>query len=129
MTMRLFSIGPLACVAVVGVSACSDDQVLCAPLFPGAVAVVVRDSVTNALVVDSAKGVVEGLARSDTMFPGPALQFGDSVLIGGSQVGQVNIRVEHPGFQPWLQTGIQTQLSGAPCPVFLTRVLTARMQR
>ena len=127
--MRRSSLFPIACMCTAALSACSEDHVLCAPLFPAAVAVAVRDSVTAALLVDSAKGVVIGLGRTDTMVRGPALQFGDSVLIGGTQVGPVNVQVERPGFQPWLRTGVQTRLSGGQCPNYITRVLPARMQR
>jgi hypothetical protein len=63
------------------------------------------------------------------MIRGPALQFGDSVLIGGTQVGQIDVQVDRPGYQRWLRTGVQTRLSGGQCPNYVTQMLTARMQQ
>jgi len=118
-----------ACLAAASVAACSDDQsVLCAPLAPAGVAVIVRDSITGALLVDSAQGVVITPTHTDSLRRGPALQFGDSVLLGGSQVGSVSIRIERAGYQTWSRSGLQTHLAGNPCPTFVTQVVTARMQ-
>jgi hypothetical protein len=119
----------LSCISLAGVSGCVDSQVACSPTIPAAVAVVVRDSVTDSLVVDSAKGIVVGMGIADSLFRGPALQFGDSVLMGGRQVGRVYIQIDRPGFQQWVATRVQTRLSGGECPSFITTVLTARMQR
>jgi hypothetical protein len=110
------------------VGACSLDTVNCSPSIASAVAVVVRDSLTDSLVVDSALGIVIGAAGPDTMFRGPILQFGDSVLVGGTQAGVVSVQVQRPGYQTWLVNGVHTRLSGGDCPAFITTVLTARMQ-
>jgi hypothetical protein len=118
-----------ACVAAASASACSDEQnVQCAPLSPAAVAVIVRDSITANLLVDSARGLLMTPTQTDSLRRGPALQFGDSVLIGGSQVGVVTLRIERTGYQPWLKSDIQTRLAGSPCPTFVTQLVTARLQ-
>ena len=110
-------------------NACTQDAVLCSPLIPSAVAVVVRDSVTDSLVADSARGAVVAQGRSDSLVRGPVLQFGDSVLVGGTQIGSVTVQVERSGYQPWSRGGVHTRLSGGQCPNFVTKVLTARLQR
>ncbi len=121
---------PLVLLAALSAASCTTDgDVFCAPQIPAAVAVVVRDSLTDSLVVDSATGTVIGNGRVDSLMRGPVLQFGDSALIGGTQVGLVVVQVEHPGYQPWVATGVRTRLSGGECPHLITAVLTARMQK
>lgn len=113
----------------VTLNACVEQPVVCAPLYPAAVAVVVRDSISGTLLTDSAQGFVVHGELIDPMVQGPALQFGDSVLIGGSQAGIVEVHVVRIGYQPWTRGGVAASLSGDPCPVFATQVLTAWLQR
>jgi len=127
--MRRTSVHLVAGVCAVVLTACAEDQILCAPVIPAAVAVVVRDSLTNALIADSAGGIVVGAGVAESLVRGPVLQFGDSALVGGSEEGLVFVQVERPGFRPWTATRVQTRLSGGQCPTFVTKVLSARLQR
>lgn len=120
---------PLLLLAALGTASCASGDVFCSPQIPAAVAVVVRDSLNDSLVVDSAAGAVIGNGTMDSLVRGPVLQFGDSALIGGTQVGLVVVQVEHPGYQPWVATGVRTRLSGGQCPHLITAVLTARLQK
>jgi hypothetical protein len=109
---------------------CASPQAGCPPVLPMAIAVDVRDSVTNRSLVSGATGVVlAGAAGSDTMRAG---RFGDlsldSLLVGGWWVGPVDVRIQHPGYLPWMATDIQTQVRNEYCGPWDTRILTARLQ-
>ena len=110
--------------------ACSEDQVFCAPLPAWAVAVDVRDSVTNVPVVSGARGAVFlAGALDDSLRPERLLHlFPDTVLVGGMSVGRVEVRIEHVGYRPWTATDVQTRLSQGECPDWETHELTARLQ-
>jgi hypothetical protein len=77
------------------------------------VAVVVRDSVADALITDGAGGIVVGAGVAESLYRGPALMLGDSVLIGGSIPGLVFVQVEHSGYQPRTASRVRTRLSTA----------------
>ncbi|HEY9014212.1 MAG TPA: hypothetical protein VIM84_04005 [Gemmatimonadales bacterium] len=119
--------GTLFCLILV---ACGEDQVLCPPIASQAVAVDVRDSLTDGPVVSAARGAVflagilDDSLRRDRVFS----LFPDSVLVGGKSEGQVEVRVEHPDYLPWT-TSVQTHLSGGECPTWETQPLTARLQQ
>ncbi len=110
-------------------ASCNTGPVECGLSIPDAVSVIVRDSVTGILVADGASGVVILDAHTDSLLPGRLYGLGDSVLIGGTRVGGVTVRVERPGYQIWSQSGVQTHLSTTVCPAFVTVALTARLQR
>jgi hypothetical protein len=118
---------PLWLVALLG---CSEDQVLCAPLPPWAVAVDVRDSTTGALMVSAASGavllagVVDDSLRRDRLFHLSS----DTLLVGGMTEGQVEVRVVHPDYLPWVAEDVQTRLSEGECPTWETQQLVARLQ-
>ncbi len=108
---------------------CTGTEVLCAaPSIPSAVAVVVRDSVTGALLTDSAYGAVTGKGQTDSLYHGGPFSFGDSVLVGGTVVGTVTVEARGSGYQPSVDSTVKTRLSGGDCPDFVTKHLTARMQ-
>ena len=115
-------------------SACTTPEglVVCAPLGPGAIAVTVRDSVTGAIVADSAHGaavaVAPGFAVADTLIRASWYPFADSVLYGGMYVGVVNVHVDRPGYQTWRANGVRTSTAGTPCAGWVTQSLTARLQ-
>jgi len=120
----LLLVGPLLLM-----QGCTETTVACAaPSVPSAVAVVVRDSITDALITDSAYGSVSGKGTTDSLYPGGPFNFGDSVLVGGTVVGKVTVEVRRPGYQPWTSPQVKTSLTGGQCPDFKTRYLTARMQ-
>jgi hypothetical protein len=54
--------------------------------------------------------------------------FPDAVLIGGLTNGIYEVRVEHPGYQPWVQANVDVQVTGYPCPELVTQALTAQLQ-
>jgi len=125
---RLHGFIGLAFLSLLG--GCGEGEVLCAPLPPWAVAVDVRDSVTDLSVASGARGALF-LARalSDSLRPDvlPHLS-SDSILVGGTSVGVVEVRVEHPGYQSWTATSVQTQLTGGECSAWNTQMLKARLQ-
>ncbi len=128
MTNRWLRLTWLAGAALLA-QGCTETTVACAaPSIPSAVAVVVRDSLTGALLTDSAYGSVTGKGKTDSLLPGGPFNFGDSVLVGGKVVGRVTVEVRRPGYQPWVATQVKTRLSGGDCPGFLTKYLTARLQ-
>ena len=116
------------CGSTIGLAGCGDDEVLCAPLPPWAVAVDVRDSVTDASLVDGARGAVHLDAHIDSLRPQPIYLFPDTVLVGGESEGIVEVRVERAGYAPWIAAGVRTRLVGSPCPSWDTQALTARLQ-
>jgi hypothetical protein len=109
---------------------CSDSQVICAPLPPWAVAVDVRDSVTDAPVASEARGAVFlAGALEDSLRHERLLHLSsDTLLVGGMTEGLVDVRIEHPGYLGWLATGVQTRLSQGECPDWETQELVARLQ-
>ena len=109
---------------------CSDSQVICAPLPPWAVAVDVRDSVTDAPLVSGARGAVFlAGALEDSLRRDRILHLSsDSLLVGGMTEGFVEVRVERAGYLPWSAADVQTSLSGGDCPSWETQQLVARMQ-
>jgi hypothetical protein len=109
---------------------CGENDVLCAPLANWAVAVDVRDSVTDALVVSEARGavflagVLDDSLRPDLLFHLSP----DTLLIGGSAEGRVEARVQHPAYLPWVARDVQTRLTQGECPDWQTQKLVARLQ-
>jgi hypothetical protein len=109
---------------------CSDSQVICAPLPPWAVAVDVRDSVTDAPLVTEARGAVFlAGALEDSLRRDRILHLSsDSLLVGGMTEGLVEVRVERAGYLAWSAANVQTRLSGGDCPHWETQQLVARLQ-
>jgi hypothetical protein len=127
MYRRLTVCTPLCLITLLS---CSDETIICAPLPPWAVAVDVRDSLTGALVVSEASGAVflagvlnDSLRRERLFHLSP-----DTLLVGGVTEGRVEVRVEHPGYLPWVAEEVQTHLSEGDCPDWETQQLVARMQ-
>ena len=118
----------LIVLATSTLAGCGTDPVLCAPLPDEAVAVDVRDSVTNARLLAGARGAVDASTRVDSLRPDRISLFPDSVLVGGTVEGTVEVRVERPGYQAWVASGVQTRLQGNTCPTWDTQALTARLQ-
>ena len=119
----------LVCGSTLGLVGCGSDDILCAPLPPWAVAVDVRDSVTDAHLVDGTRGAVHLDARTDSLRPEPIyLFFPDTVLVGGEVEGIVEVRLERAGYAPWTAAGVRTRLVGSPCSSWDTQALTARLQ-
>jgi hypothetical protein len=121
----------MAMVFLPVLGACGGDAVLCAPLPPWAVAVDVRDSVTDLSLVSEATGAVllAGTVE-DSLRPDRLLHLSSaSLLVGGNTVGLVEVRVEHPDYQPWSATNVETRLSRGECSAWETQTLTARLQR
>jgi hypothetical protein len=107
---------------------CESEDILCPPLPDWAVAVDVRDSVTDARLLAGARGAVHASTRVDSLRRDRISLFPDSVLVGGTVEGVVEVRVEHPGYQPWTASGVRTRLEGSPCATWDTQALTARLQ-
>jgi hypothetical protein len=109
---------------------CSDSQVICAPLPPWAVAVDVRDSVTDAPLASEARGAVflAGILEDSLRHERLLHLSSDTLLVGGMTEGLVDVRIEHPGYLGWLATGVQTRLSQGECPDWETQELVARLQ-
>jgi hypothetical protein len=109
---------------------CSDSQVVCAPLPPWAVAVDVRDSVTDAPLVSDARGALFlAGALDDSLRRDHILHLSsETLLVGGITEGLVEVRVEHAGYLPWSAADVQTRLSGGDCPHWETQQLVARLQ-
>src|SRR4051812_2507669 len=98
----------LGCVGLLGCQGEPTSYILCAPLPPWAVAVDVRDSVTNALLIGGSSGVVRRADTTDILYPDRLYSSPDSVLVGGYRVGLVEVRVERPGYAAWSMGGVQT---------------------
>ena len=118
----------VVCGSTMGLVGCGSSEVLCPPLPPWAVAVDVRDSVTDASLVDGARGAVHLDTRIDSLRPQPIYLFPDTVLVGGESEGIVEVRVERAGYAPWIAAGVRTRLVGSPCSSWDTQALTARLQ-
>jgi len=126
MGARLFKAGLVASIAL---GACDGGDVLCAPLLPEAVAVDVRDSITNAPLVGTARGAVQAGEILDSLQVGGASMFPGPVLVGGGVDGIVEVRVEQAGYMPWVAAGVRTRLGEAgTCPGWDTQPLTARLR-
>jgi hypothetical protein len=118
----------VVCGSTIGLVGCGGSEIVCAPLPPWAVAVDVRDSVTDAPLVDGARGAVHLDGHIDSLRPQPIYLFPDTVLVGGESEGIVEVRVERPGYAPWIAAGVRTRLVGSPCAGWDTQALTARLQ-
>ena len=125
MAWRLLAV---VCGSTLGLDGCRGGEILCAPLPPWAVAVDVRDSVTDAPLVDGARGAVPLDDHIDSLQPQPIYLFPDTVLVGGESEGIVEVHVERAGYAPWIAAGVHTRLVGSPCASWDTQALTARLQ-
>lgn len=127
MTRRTF----LLPVALVPLLACGDSDVLCAPLPNWAVVVDVRDSVTNSPLASAARGAVflAGVL-DDSLRPDLLIHLSsDTLLVGGVTEGSVEVRVQHPGYVPWVARDVQTRLDrSGECSDWMTQQLVARLQ-
>jgi hypothetical protein len=113
-----------------GTIGCSDSQVICAPLPPWAVAVDVRDSVTDAPLVSEARGAVFVAGTLDDSLRRERLLHlsADTLLIGGMTEGLVEVRIERAGYLAWTDPDVRTRLTGGDCPDWETQELVARLQ-
>jgi hypothetical protein len=125
--MRRYSPSGLICTLLLA-AACGDDDVLCSPLRPEAIAVDVREAGTNLALAPGARGAAQIGEQIDSLMLDRISELPDSVLVGGSSQGVYVVRVEHEGYAPWIQDNVQARLSGSPCPGFETQVLTAELQ-
>jgi hypothetical protein len=109
---------------------CHSDptDVVCAPLPPWAVAVHVRDSITNAPLIGGSSGSVQLADTTDNLYADILYPYTDSALVGGYRVGLVVVRVERPGYTSWSAAGVRTRLTEGECPQWETQTLTARLQ-
>ena len=120
------SVGLLSAAVVVACSA--DDGGPCARVGPKAVAVDVRDARTDQSLTRGAHGIAQtAIDTYDLVLDRTAL-FPDSVLVGGVTNGIYEVRVQHPGYQPWVQTNVDAQTIGYPCPELETQALTAQLE-
>jgi hypothetical protein len=123
-------VAPYTTLWLITLLGCSDDQVVCAPLPPWAVAVDVRDSLTDTRLVSGASGavflagVLDDSLRRELLFHLSS----DTLLVGGLTEGRVEVRVAHPGYLPWVAPEVQTHLSEGPCPHWETQRLVAKLQ-
>ena len=117
-------------LAALSIMSCGDStgQVICAPLPDQAVAVDVRDSVSNASLIGGSSGSVQLADTSDILRPDILYPYTDSALVGGYRVGLVEVQIERPGYVSWSVAGVRTRLSGGDCPQWETQRLTARLQ-
>jgi hypothetical protein len=119
--------GGLLCATLV--AACSaDDGGPCGRLGPKAVAVDVREAVTNRSLAAGASGLAQTAIDTYSLSLGRSALFPDSVLVGGLTNGIYEVRVQRPGYQPWVQTNVDVQVTGYPCPELVTQALTAELQ-
>jgi hypothetical protein len=125
--MRRYSRSGLVCTLLL-VAACGDDDVLCSPLRPEAVAVDVREAGTNLALARGSRGAAQIGKQTDSLVLDRISELPDSVLVGGSSQGVYEVRVEHEGYAPWSQGNVHARLSGSPCPAFETQVLTAELE-
>ena len=125
--MRRYSPSGLVCTLLLA-AACADDEVLCSPLRPEAVAVDVREASTNLALARGTRGAAQIGKQVDSLVLDRISELPDSVLVGGSSEGVYEVRVEHEGYAPWSRGNVQARLSGSPCPGFETQVLTAELQ-
>jgi hypothetical protein len=111
------------------VAACSaDDGGPCGRVGPKAVAVDVREAGTNRSLAAGATGTAQTAIDTYSLSLGRSALFPDSVLVGGLTNGLYEVRVQHPGYQPWVQTSVDVQVTGYPCPELVTQALTAQLQ-
>jgi hypothetical protein len=110
------------------IAACSaDDGGPCGSVGPKALAVDVREAVTNRNLAAGASGTAQTAIDTYGLSLGRSALFPDSVLIGGLTNGIYEVHVQHPGYQPWVQTNVDVQVTGYPCPELVTQALTAQL--
>ncbi len=115
------------CAALVG--ACSaDDGGPCARVGTKAVAVDVREAGTNQSLAAGAHGTAQTAIDTYDLALDRSALFPDSVLVGGLTNGIYEVRVQHPGYQPWVQTNVDVRNIGFPSPELETQALTAQLQ-
>lgn len=114
-------------VVVFACAACSSDTApkgFCTAAQSSAVEVGVHDSISDADLVDSASGTLSTSSLQDSLRHIP----GDSVLIGGDQLGTYTVTVHHPSYADWIKSGVVVSRTG-PCGNVIPVELTARLVR
>ena len=118
----------LGAFMVIAGAACSSSHTtsptFCAAPNSIAIEVAVHDSISGALLTDSASGMVANPSAQDLLRHIP----GDTVLFGGNQVGIYTVSVHHPAYADWDTSGVIVSQTG-PCGNVLPVNLTARLTR
>ena len=65
-----------------------------------------REAGTNRSLAAGATGTAQAAIDTYSLSLGRSALFPDSVLIGGLTNGMYEVRVQHPGHQPWVQTNV-----------------------
>ena len=122
--MRTTLFGSVVLTAIVAASACNDNPVSCTAQSVPAVAVTVRDSLTNALAGRGARivardGAFADTARATTTYDGP-------YDLAPERSGTYTVTVEQQGYRVWSQQGVSV---GRDKCHLRTATLTARLQR
>lgn len=105
---------------VIASSACSSSTRpigFCTAVPSIAVEVTVRDSLSGAVLADSAFGIAATPTYQDSL-----RQISDSVLLGGNQLGTYSVTVHRPAYADWVKSGVRvtrTSECGSVIPVEL----------
>ena len=105
---------------VIASSACSSSTTpvgFCTAVPSIAVEVTVRDSLSGAVLADSAFGTAATSTYQDSL-----RQVSDSVLLGGNQLGNYTVTVHRPAYADWVKSGVRvtrTSECGSVIPVEL----------
>jgi len=115
-----------AALMVIAIAACSNSTSpvgRCTAVQSIAIEVTVRDSVSGAVLADSAFGTVVTPTYQDSL-----RQLNDSVLRGGTQLGTYTVTVRRPSYADWIESGVRVSKTG-DCGNVLPAELEARLVR
>lgn len=88
-----------------------------------AIEVTVRDSVSGAVLADSAFGTVVTPTYQDSLRP-----INDSLLRGGTQLGTYSVTVHRPSYADWVKSGVRVTRT-SECGNVVPVELQARLVR
>ncbi len=111
---------------VIAISACSSSTApkgFCTALQSIAVEVTVRDSLSGAVLADSAFGTAATPTYQDSL-----RHVSDSVLLGGNQLGNYTVTVHRPAYADWVKSGVRVARAGE-CGNVIPVQLEARLVR
>ena len=111
---------------VIAGSACSSSTApkgFCTAPPSIAIEVNVRDSVSGAVLADSAFGTVVTPTYQDSL-----RQINDSLLRGGTQLGTYSVTVHRPSYADWVKSGVRVARTGE-CGNVIPAELEARLVR
>lgn len=110
-------------IAIAACSSSTPPTGFCTAVPSIAIEVTVRDSVSGAVLADSAFGTVVTPNYQDSL-----RQINDSLLRGGNQLGTYAVTVHRPSYADWVTSGVRVNRTGE-CGNVIPAELEARLVR